>query len=625
MVSAGELIEGARTRRRRDGDANPRCVSRPRSSTCASARSSECVMVSSEDAAAHRGEPARGAAVKLQLRRTAAPDDFDVAPQDAPRVAGAERLHRRLFRGEAAGKMNGRHAAPLAVRDLAVGEDAVQEPLAVPLDRGGDAAMSVASRPRPMMLDMIDRMLPKPNDGFAWVQAAAGPALVCRPLERVRRHLFTTRAWALGPDPRTDRATRATGGEVARDGVDRPPWFAFIRCTAPRSPSGARTTPAADPDPPDADIIVSNDPALALAIQTADCVPLLIADRRTGAVAAAHAGWRGLAARVAAWRSARPRGSSAAGRAISSPPSGPRSAPAATKWARTSGRGSNAAGFAETSSRAGSSPGPGPRRETRRCRVSRRHRAAAAHWFFDAWTATRDQLEAAGIPRRADLTRRSSARRATPAPSARIGATAPPPGACGGLDQVRAASSIAVLASRSACALSARPTCSKVTRPISCASRRAFACSGCRPGVLHLVVAEHLLHEQQRIGSHVKLVAPWRFAPTRAPRAARDTRRRCWSPRRSIRRTPRPACRRAARRGRRSRPGPGLPRAPPSMYATIASGPQAGEDGLARRGEGSRRGLGRRGRGGGRPAPGRNTGCGCSDRTGRSSRCGAPC
>src|SRR6185503_9124514 len=47
-----------------------------------------------------------------------------------------------------------------------------------------------------------------------------------------------------------------------------------------------------------ADVIVSDHSELALAIQAADCVPLLLADRRTGVVAAAHAGWRGMAARV---------------------------------------------------------------------------------------------------------------------------------------------------------------------------------------------------------------------------------------------------------------------------------------------------------------------------------------
>jgi copper oxidase (laccase) domain-containing protein len=46
------------------------------------------------------------------------------------------------------------------------------------------------------------------------------------------------------------------------------------------------------------DILITDDPLLAIAIQAADCVPLIIVDGRTGVIAAAHAGWRGMAVRV---------------------------------------------------------------------------------------------------------------------------------------------------------------------------------------------------------------------------------------------------------------------------------------------------------------------------------------
>jgi polyphenol oxidase len=47
-----------------------------------------------------------------------------------------------------------------------------------------------------------------------------------------------------------------------------------------------------------ADGLMTDDPEVMLGIQTADCVPVLVRDRRTRAVAAFHAGWRGTLKRI---------------------------------------------------------------------------------------------------------------------------------------------------------------------------------------------------------------------------------------------------------------------------------------------------------------------------------------
>src|SRR3984885_10583025 len=54
----------------------------------------------------------------------------------------------------------------------------------------------------------------------------------------------------------------------------------------------------ANSDPCKGDGFMTNEPGVLLAIQTADCIPVLVADVKRKAVAAFHAGWRGTVKRI---------------------------------------------------------------------------------------------------------------------------------------------------------------------------------------------------------------------------------------------------------------------------------------------------------------------------------------
>src|SRR4051794_38979122 len=77
--------------------------------------------------------------MELQLRGAAVAHDLDVTPEHPLRVSGAEGFHGRFFGGKSSGKMDHGRAAPLAIRNFAGREDAVQKAIAVAANRGRDA------------------------------------------------------------------------------------------------------------------------------------------------------------------------------------------------------------------------------------------------------------------------------------------------------------------------------------------------------------------------------------------------------------------------------------------------------------------------------------------------------
>ncbi len=133
---------------------------------------------------------------------------------------------------------------------------------------------------------------PPPGDEFRWQDGRSGLVLQCGPLARVARHAFTSRQLRLRVDAADGwtRTAAAVGcGLAALHRVRQVHGAAVHVVGAAAADSTSR---------PEADALVTATPGQALAVVTADCVPILLADPVSGAVGAVHAGWRGTAAGV---------------------------------------------------------------------------------------------------------------------------------------------------------------------------------------------------------------------------------------------------------------------------------------------------------------------------------------
>jgi len=147
--------------------------------------------------------------------------------------------------------------------------------------------------------------------GFQWRERDGVSILVCAPLEAEGfANGFSTRAGGCSPIPQgalnlagfnEDDAANIHENRRRFLKLFRGDWR-FATCWQVHGADvrvvRVDAAGALDANTERCDALTTDAPRVLLAVQTADCVPVLLGDARTGACAAVHAGWRGTAAEI---------------------------------------------------------------------------------------------------------------------------------------------------------------------------------------------------------------------------------------------------------------------------------------------------------------------------------------
>lgn len=155
------------------------------------------------------------------------------------------------------------------------------------------------------------------GENFAWIRDGDLLALTCTALGDANfANAFSTRLGGVSPTPAAalnlanfdhDRAdniheNRRRFVSLLADRAPRPSSWQLMTLVQTHGAEIHAVNSAAEiePDRARADALVTPLAGVLLGVKTADCVPVLIGDSRTGACAAIHAGWRGTLADIVA-------------------------------------------------------------------------------------------------------------------------------------------------------------------------------------------------------------------------------------------------------------------------------------------------------------------------------------